>query len=54
MAHGSYPLKAFRAGESTLFDHEREEVGDISRRSLLHLQCNNGLEITFSPRANRP
>ncbi|WP_135363535.1 class I SAM-dependent methyltransferase [Halosimplex halophilum] len=44
MAHGSYPLAAFRAGESTLFDHEREDVGAVSGRSLLHLQCNNGLE----------
>lgn len=44
MAHGSYPVDAFLAGESTLFDHERDAVGDVSDRSLLHLQCNNGLE----------
>ncbi|QPV63048.1 class I SAM-dependent methyltransferase [Halosimplex litoreum] len=44
MDHGSYPLAAFQAGESTLFDHERDEVGEVSGRSLLHLQCNNGLE----------
>jgi len=43
-AVGSYPIDAFLDGESTLFDHERVEVGDVSGRSLLHLQCNNGLE----------
>jgi len=51
MAHGSYPLAAFRAGESTLFAHEREEVGSVSGRSLLHLQCNNGLETLSWARA---
>jgi SAM-dependent methyltransferase len=40
----SYPLDEFRAGESTLFDHEHEELGDVSGKSVLHLQCNNGLE----------
>lgn len=44
MERGSYPLEAFRAGESTLFEHEREEVGKVAGNSLLHLQCNNGLE----------
>ncbi|WP_207586985.1 methyltransferase [Halomontanus rarus] len=44
MEHGSYPLESFRDGESTLFEHEPEEVGDVAGKSLLHLQCNNGLE----------
>jgi len=44
MAVGSYPLEAFRTGKSTLFEHEREELGDVAGQSLLHLQCNNGLE----------
>lgn len=44
MERGSYPLEAFRAGESTLFEHERTAVGDVAGKSLLHLQCNNGLE----------
>ena len=44
MANGSYPVESFLGGESTLFDHERTEVGDVGGKSLLHLQCNNGLE----------
>lgn len=44
MEHGSYPLESFLDGESTLFDHELREMGDVSGKSLLHLQCNNGLE----------
>lgn len=44
MEDGSYPLESFREGESTLFDHEREEIGDVTGKTLLHLQCNNGLE----------
>lgn len=44
MEHGSYPVESFLGGESTLFEHEREAVGDVSGESLLHLQCNNGLD----------
>jgi len=51
MAVGSYPLASFRAGESTLFEHERRELGDVAGASLLHLQCNNGLETLSLARA---
>jgi SAM-dependent methyltransferase len=44
MAVGSYPLESFRDGESTLFEHEHEELGDVAGKTVLHLQCNNGLE----------
>lgn len=38
-AHGdTYGLKSFKAGMSTLKDLEREEVGDVTGKSLLHLQ----------------
>ena len=44
MEVSSYPLESFREGKSTLFDHEQAELGDVAGKSLLHLQCNNGLE----------
>jgi len=37
-----YDLPAFRAGASTLRSFERDEVGDVSGRTLLHLQCHMG------------
>ncbi len=37
-----YDLPAFRAGASTLRSFERDEVGDVSGRRLLHLQCHMG------------
>jgi SAM-dependent methyltransferase len=40
----SHVVGSFLDGESTLFEHEREEVGDVTGKSLLHLQCNNGLD----------
>lgn len=40
----SYRTDAFRAGENKLHAIEREEVGDVSGRSLLHLQCHFGLD----------
>lgn len=44
MEYGSYPVESFFDGDSTLFEHEREEIGNVSGKSLLHLQCNNGLD----------
>lgn len=35
-------VAAFRAGGTTLRSIEREALGDVSGRSLLHLQCNMG------------
>ncbi|MEV8627155.1 class I SAM-dependent methyltransferase [Streptomyces sp. NPDC051079] len=39
-----YGLDDFRAGKDALRDFERAEVGDVTGRSLLHLQCHIGLD----------
>lgn len=39
-----YDLEGFKAGKSSLNPIEREEVGDVSGKSLLHLQCHFGLD----------
>lgn len=39
-----YDLDAFRAGRDSLRDFETAEVGDVTGRSLLHLQCHIGLD----------
>ncbi len=45
----SYDLQGFKAGKSTLKSVEREELGDISGKSLLHLQCHFGMDtISFA------
>jgi SAM-dependent methyltransferase len=44
-AHGdTYGLESFKAGMSRLTYLEREEVGDVAGKSLLHLQCHFGLD----------
>jgi SAM-dependent methyltransferase len=40
----SYDLEGFKAGKCTLMSLEREEVGDVTGKSLLHLQCHFGLD----------
>lgn len=37
-------VERFRAGHSTLREIEVEEVGDVTRKRLLHLQCHFGLD----------
>jgi len=39
-----YDLPGFRAGRSTLFPFELEEMGDVTDQTLLHLQCHIGLD----------
>jgi SAM-dependent methyltransferase len=39
-----YDLAGFRAGRNSLRSVEREELGDPSGRSLLHLQCHFGMD----------
>ncbi|MGW5419554.1 class I SAM-dependent methyltransferase [Streptomyces sp. NPDC003943] len=39
-----YGLDDFRAGKDALRDFELAEVGDVTGRSLLHLQCHIGLD----------
>jgi SAM-dependent methyltransferase len=41
-ASAFYDLDAFRAGKCSLRSIEREELGDVSGKSLLHLQCHFG------------
>jgi len=59
-----YDLAAFRRGESSLKSIELERVGEVTGKTLLHLQCHFGLDtlswarvgakvtgVDFSPRA---
>lgn len=39
-----YDVAAFKAGSMTLKDIEREEVGSVAGKTLLHLQCHFGLD----------
>jgi SAM-dependent methyltransferase len=46
VASDFYDVKSFRDGERPIrvADYEREEVGDVEGRTLLHLQCHFGLD----------
>lgn len=44
VASKSYNVDGFKAGASKLKRVEREEVGDVRGKSLLHLQCHFGLD----------
>ena len=37
-----YDMESFRAGRCSLIDIEREALGDVRGKSLLHLQCHFG------------
>ncbi|MDE2716758.1 MAG: class I SAM-dependent methyltransferase [Chloroflexota bacterium] len=39
-----YDVEGFKKGRITLTDIERREVGDVSGKTLLHLQCHFGLD----------
>lgn len=39
-----YDVAGFKAGKSSLKSIEREELGDVRGKSLLHLQCHFGLD----------
>ena len=39
-----YDVAGFKAGRITLTDIERQEVGDVAGKTLLHLQCHFGLD----------
>ncbi len=43
-ASESYDVEGFKSGRITLNSLEREEVGDVSGKTLLHLQCHFGLD----------
>lgn len=44
LASDYYDLEAFRSGKDPLRPFELAEVGDVTGRSLLHLQCHIGLD----------
>ncbi|MFJ8229722.1 class I SAM-dependent methyltransferase [Streptomyces sp. NPDC094448] len=44
LASSYYDLPAFVAGQESLRDFEPAEVGDVTGRTLLHLQCHLGLD----------
>ena len=39
-----YDLEGFKSGKTSLDEIELEELGDVSGKSLLHLQCHFGLD----------
>jgi SAM-dependent methyltransferase len=39
-----YDVEGFLAGRSELRDFEREELGDVTGKTLVHLQCHFGLD----------
>src|SRR4051812_13463658 len=39
---GDYMLDRFRAGEDALYSIEAAELGDVSGKNVLHLQCHFG------------
>jgi len=46
-ATGDYRIDRFRAGEDVLHAIEATELGDISGKRVLHLQCHIGLDTLF-------
>jgi SAM-dependent methyltransferase len=40
----SYDLEGFKQGKTSLLPIEIEEVGNVSKKSLLHLQCHFGMD----------
>jgi SAM-dependent methyltransferase len=42
VASEAYNVEAFKKGKSSLNSLDREEVGDVAGKSLLHLQCHFG------------
>ena len=43
-ASAFYDVEGFKEGRITLTDIERREVGDVSGKTLLHLQCHFGMD----------
>lgn len=39
-----YDVASFKAGRSTLLSVERDELGDVNGKTLLHLQCHFGMD----------
>ena len=45
-----YDVEGFKSGRITLTEVERREVGSVSGKTLLHLQCHFGLDTMSWPR----
>ena len=43
-ASAFYDVEGFKKGRITLSDFEPREVGDVSGKTLLHLQCHFGMD----------
>lgn len=43
-ASAYYDVPGFKAGRNSLLPIEREEMGDVTGKSLLHLQCHFGMD----------
>ena len=50
-ASAFYDVDAFKAGATSLHDIELRELGDVSRQTMLHLQCHFGLDTLSWRRA---
>jgi SAM-dependent methyltransferase len=46
-----YDIQGFKAGKSTLRSIELEEIGDVSGKSMLHIQCHFGMDTLSWARA---
>jgi len=44
VASQGYDLEGYLRGEKTLYQVEMDEVGDVTGKSLLHLQCHFGMD----------
>jgi 2-polyprenyl-3-methyl-5-hydroxy-6-metoxy-1,4-benzoquinol methylase len=44
VASEGYDMEGFLRGEKSLYPIETEEVGDVSGKTLLHLQCHFGMD----------
>ncbi|MEV0229596.1 class I SAM-dependent methyltransferase [Nonomuraea sp. NPDC050786] len=44
VASDFYDVEGFKAGRNAIRSFERDEVGDVAGRSLVHLQCHFGLD----------
>lgn len=49
-----YGVEEFRAGKCRLHRVEKEELGDVRGKRLLHLQWEPALPLMFSLRATKP
>ena len=48
-----YDIESFKRGRNALMSIEREELGDVSGKSLLHLQCHFGMDTLSWARLRR-